>query len=191
MQSYAIITAPNSEPITLAEAKTNLRVYNSLENTLIEGLISAARKVVEDYSWRPIMTQTIDVLFDKNDVTEILLINKQPIQSITSVKYVDANGIEQTLAPNTDYVTDLLSQVGRVKLNTIPPMKDTLNALKIRVVCGYANAAAVPKSYIAAMHLIIAHLYENRQQAQSQSLSTIPLNAFDLINFDHNRNNRT
>lgn len=191
MQSYAIITAPNSEPITLAEAKTNLRVYNSLENTLIEGLISAARKVVEDYSWRPIMTQTIDVLFDKNDVTEILLINKQPIQSITSVKYIDANGIEQTLAPNTDYVTDLLSQVGRVKLNTIPPMKDTLNALKIRVVCGYANAAAVPKSYIAAMHLIIAHLYENRQQAQSQSLSTIPLNAFDLINFDHNRNNRT
>ena len=137
------------------------------------------------------MTQTIDVLFDKNDVTEILLINKQPIQSITSVKYIDANGIEQTLAPNTDYVTDLLSQVGRVKLNTIPPMKDTLNALKIRVVCGYANAAAVPKSYIAAMHLIIAHLYENRQQAQSQSLSTIPLNAFDLINFDHNRNNRT
>lgn len=191
MQSYAIITAPNSEPITLAEAKTNLRVYNSLENTLIEGLITAARKVVEDYSWRPIMIQTIDVLFDKNDVTEILLINKQPIQSITSVKYVDANGIEQTLAPNTDYVTDLLSQVGRVKLNTIPPMKDTLNALKIRVVCGYANAAAVPKSYIAAMHLIIAHLYENRQQAQSQSLSTIPLNAFDLINFDHNRNNRT
>lgn len=191
MQNYAIITAPNSEPITLAEAKTNLRVYNSLENTLIEGLITAARKVVEDYSWRPIMTQTIDVLFDKNDVTEILLINKQPIQSITSVKYIDANGIEQTLAPNTDYVTDLLSQVGRVKLNTIPPMKDTLSALKIRVVCGYANAAAVPKSYIAAMHLIIAHLYENRQQAQSQALSTIPLNAFDLINFDHNRNNRT
>lgn len=191
MQGYAVITPPASYPITLSEAKLHLRVVSTIEDNLITGLIKAAYKVVEDYSWRPIMTQTIDVLFDKNDVKEILLINKQPIQSITSVKYIDANGTEQTLTLNTDYSVDILSQVGRIKLEAIPQMKDVLNAFKIRLVCGYASAEAVPDTYKSAMYLIIGHLYENKQQAQAQAISTIPLNAFNLIDFDHNRNNRT
>ena len=82
---------------------------------------------------------------------------------------------------------DLLGQPGRIKLDAIPNTKDTLNAYKIRVVCGYTNAAAVPQLYKSAILLIIGHLYENKQQAQSQTLSEIPFGVKVLLDSDHNR----
>lgn len=189
MESYAVITEPTVEPITLAEAKTHLRVNNSLENDLITALIVAARQWVEGYTMRPLMTQTLQANYDYLTTTEILL-NKFPIQSITSVKYIDLSGTEQTIDSST-YTTDLISPIGRIKLASIPSSKTTLNAIKIRFVAGYTSAELVPKTYKSAMYLLIAHLYENRQEAQSQSLTEIPFGIKVLLDIDHNKYNRT
>lgn len=189
METYAIITAPTAEPLTLTEAKLHLRVNNTLENDLISALIVAARQFVEGYTWRPLMTQTIDVVFDT--ITDrTILINKAPIQSITSVKYLDSSNVEQTINSSL-YVTDLLNSPCRVKLDSIPTMKDTLNAFKIRIVAGYASAAVIPQTYKSAMLLIIGHLYENKQQAQSQALNEIPFGVYTLLDIENNKYNRT
>lgn len=189
METYVVITAPASEPITLAEAKVHLRVSNTIEDTLITALITAARQWVEGYTWRPLMTQTIDVVFD-TIIDKTIMINKAPIQSVTSVKYLDINGTEQTIS-NTLYTTDLLNSPCRIKLDTIPNLKDTLNAFKIRVVCGYTSSALIPQTYKSAMFLIIGHLYENKQQAQSQTLSEIPFGVYTLLDIENNKYNRT
>lgn len=189
METYVVITAPSAEPLTLAEAKLHLRVNNSVEDALITALITAARQFVEGYTWRPLMTQTIDVVFDTiKDKT--IMINKAPVQSITSVKYLDSTGTEQTIS-STLYATDLLNSPCRVKLDTIPTIKDTLNAFKIRIVCGYTSAALIPQTYKSAMLLIIGHLYENKQQAQSQTLSEIPFGVYTLLDIENNKYNRT
>ena len=185
MEKYVLITSPTSEPITLNEAKLHLRVNNTLEDSLITNLIVVARQWVENYTWRPLMTQTFDVVYDTLDSKE-LIINKSPIQSVTSFKYIDQNGVEQIL-DTSKYVVDLLGQPGRIKLDSIPNTKDTLNAYKIRIVCGYANAAAVPQLHKSAMLLLIGHLYENKQQVQSQALSEIPFGVKVLLDSDHNR----
>ena len=109
MESYSVITAPTTEPITLAEAKLHLRVNNTLEDSLITALITAARQWVENYSMRPLMTQTLQANYDTIIDKEIRL-NKFPIQSITSVKYIDLNGTEQTIDSST-YTTDLISPI--------------------------------------------------------------------------------
>lgn len=185
MEKYVLITAPASEPISLNEAKLHLRVSNTLEDSVITNLIIVARQWVENYTWRPLITQTIDVVFDTLESKE-LIINKSPIQSVTSIKYIDQDGTEQTLDTNK-YVVDLLGQPGRIKLDAIPNTKDTLNAYKIRIVCGYANAASVPQLYKSAMLLLIGHLYENKQQVQSQTLSEIPFGIKVLLDSDSNR----
>ena len=189
METYVVITAPASEPITLAEAKVHLRVTNTIEDALITALITAARQFVEGYTWRPLMTQTIDVVFD-TIIDRTIMINKAPVQSVTSVKYLDLNGTEQTIS-STLYVTDLLNSPCRVKLDTIPSIKDTLNAFKVRVVCGYTSAALIPQTYKSAMLLIIGHLYDNKQQAQSQTLSEIPFGVYTLLDIENNKYNRT
>jgi len=189
MESYSVITAPTTEPITLAEAKLHLRVNNSLEDSLITALIIAARQWVENYSMRPLMTQTLQANYDSIIDKEIRL-NKFPIQSITSVKYIDLNGNEQTIN-SSNYTTDLIRPIGRILLENIPSMKNTLNAFKIRFVAGYTSADLVPKTYRSAMLLLIAHLYENKQQAQSQALTEIPFGIKVLLDIDHNKYNRT
>jgi uncharacterized phiE125 gp8 family phage protein len=191
VQSYSVITEPSSEPITLAEAKLNLRVTNSLEDALITSLIVAARKWVEGFTWRPLMTQTLQANFDKKDVQIVdISLNKFPIQSITSIKYIDANGTEQTINSST-YEVDLISPVCRIRLSEVPTMKDSLNALKIRFVAGYTSSANVPANYKQAMYLIITSLYDNRNQVSTQNAIELPFGVYTLLDIDHNRYNRT
>ena len=191
MQSYSVITEPSSEPITLVEAKLNLRVTNSLEDALIASLIVAARKWVEGFTWRPLMTQTLQANFDKQDIqTKDISLNKFPIHSITSIKYIDANGAEQTISSST-YEVDLISQVCRIRLSEVPTMKDSLNAFKIRFVAGYTSSANVPANYKQAMYLIITSLYDNRNQVSTQNAIELPFGVYTLLDIDHNRYNRT
>ena len=137
------------------------------------------------------MTQTLEVVYDFVDVTsKELLINKFPIQSITSVKYIDINGAEQTIS-NTLYTTDLLNSPCRVVLQNIPSMKDTINTLKIRFVAGYTSAANVPMTIKTAMYLLISHLYDNRQEVQAQALNEIPFGIKTILETENNRYNRT
>lgn len=192
MQSYSVITEPTSEPITLDEAKTNLRVTNALEDDLITSLIVSARKWVEGFTWRPLMTQTLQANFDKIDVQSVdILINKYPVQSITSVKYINSAGTEITLTSGTDYEVDLISPTPRIRLTSIPNMKDSLNAFKIRFVAGYTSAANVPANYKQAMYLIITSLYDNRNQVSTQNAIELPFGVYTLLDIDHNRYNRT
>lgn len=192
MQSYSVITEPTSEPITLEQAKLNLRVTNNLEDDLITSIIVAARKWVEGFTWRPLMTQTIQANFDKIDVQSVdILINKFPIQSITSVKYINASGVEITMSAGTDYDVDLISPIPRIRLTAIPDMKDSLNAFKIRFVAGYASAELVPSNYKQAMYLIITSLYDNRNQVSTQNAIELPFGVYTLLDIDHNRYNRT
>jgi uncharacterized phiE125 gp8 family phage protein len=189
VESYSVITAPSSEPLTLAEVKTNLRVSNSTEDDLITALIVAARIWVEEYTWKPLMTQTLQANYDKINVKSVeILINKTPVQSITSVKYIDANGTEQTVNSST-YETDLISPICRVKLDSIPDMKDSLNAFKIRFVAGYTSSANVPTTYKQAMLLLISYWYDNRDAADN-NFSEIPFGVYSLLG-NNNRYNRT
>ena len=86
METYVVITAPTAEPITLAEAKLHLRVNNSVEDALITALITASRQFVEGYTWRPLMTQTVDVVYD-TIIDKTILINGKGVSMIENDWY--------------------------------------------------------------------------------------------------------
>jgi uncharacterized phiE125 gp8 family phage protein len=181
---FVLITAPATEPVTLAEAKLQLKVEtaDTADDNLITSLITAARMVAEEYTWRPLITQTWELRLDQFDEAEYKL--KTPAISITSVKYIDTNGVEQTLSSGT-YQLLTGSEPHRVALNygeCWPVVRGDYDGCKIRFSCGYGAAAAVPASIKQAILMMIGHWYENRQDVIAGRTATeIPMNSKYLL----------
>jgi len=167
MQPYglSLLTAPATEPLTTAEAKAHLRVQHADEDTLIDGLVKAARQLVEDRTGRQLVTATWDVTFDRFPCgRERLKLPKFPTQSVTSVTYKDTNGDPQTW-PTADYRVDTKREPAVIAPAASAYYPSTIRepaAVTVRVVAGYGAASAVPQAAKQAMYLIIAHLYEHR-----------------------------
>ena len=161
--NYRLVTGPATEPLTYAEVKAFLRLNDDSEQTFVTTLITIARQIVEGQTWRPLISQSWALQFDKSELNLFISnINKAPIISIDTVSYYDTDNVLQTLSP-TLYETDIYGNPARFRLKSIPTVYDRMGALIVNFVCGYTNAAAVPQAIKQAMLLIIGHLYENRQ----------------------------
>ena len=175
---FLLITAPTAEPVTTAEAKAHLRVEDTASDTLIAALITAAREQAEHETGRALMVQTWDLLLDDfpSDSDSVIALAKPPVSAITHIKYTDAAGALQTFAA-TDYSLDASGLLPRVLLGydkSWPSVRAQQNAVQIRIVCGYANAAAVPGAIKQWMLLNIGHWFENLESAADGKREPMP-----------------
>lgn len=169
--ALSVITAPASEPVSLAEAKAHLRVDGSDEDDLIDRLIATAREYCEPIARRSFMPQTLMMSFDGwpvvCDAPTYLVLFRPPVQSVSHIKYYDSAGVLQTMTAS-DYVADLVAAPPRIYLaDGAAWPSETLRAglaVQVTYVAGYADADAVPARYKQAMMLLIGHWYENREQ---------------------------
>jgi uncharacterized phiE125 gp8 family phage protein len=180
-----LITAPEEEPLTLAEAKAHLRVVSTDDDALITSLIASARQAVEGYTQRSLMLQTWELALrafptacraDASLYLFAIQIPKGSLYSITSVKYVDESGVLQTM-DEEDYQLDDHSEPPQLvpAYGTVwPATRAQPNAVLIRYVAGYPEAENVPEQIKSWMKLRIGTLYENREEVvngvQSQEL---------------------
>lgn len=159
----AITTPPLLEPVTLQEAKDHLRVTEAAEDSLIGDLVVAARQFVENYTTRPLVTQT-RTWFGNALVGGIEL--SPNLQSISSIKYLDSDGAQQTLAAS-DYRVDTKGLIGSVCPaygKTWPTVRDVSNSVEIEFICGYGDPADVPNPIKQAMLLLVGDFYEMREE---------------------------
>lgn len=172
MSVCKLITAPATEPLTTAEAKTHLRVDSATDDTYIGTLITAARQYVEGYLGRALITQTWDLTLDawpidsSDGFYESIIVPSPPLVSITHVKYYDTSGTLITAASST-YAVDVNSTPGRITpvYGTVWPSAQFIpNAITVRFVTGYGAAADVPAAIKQAMLLLIAQFYEYREE---------------------------
>jgi uncharacterized phiE125 gp8 family phage protein len=155
-------TAPAVEPVSLNEAKSHLRVDTTAEDAYITALIKAARQATESYTHRAFITQTWDLFLDR--FTPIITLPRPALQTVTHVKYTAPTGDLETLDPGEYQVSDS-KDPGRIlpALGTSwPHLADVADAVQVRFVTGYGNAAAVPEPIQWAIKLILADLYDNR-----------------------------
>ncbi len=174
-----IITAPSFEPLSVADVSEYLRLDDSPTDTaLISALITAARQHLENYLNRFIAEQTVELALtgwkDKIDLSA-------PLQSVTSVKYLDENGAEQTLNAN-QYIVDTYSEPASIypAYNvTYPNLYDQENNVKIRYVVGFTSGSSpdtnpLPDPLKFAMMLIIGDLYANREAGGEKAYQVNP-----------------
>lgn len=176
MRTIKLITAPASEPISLSEAKLHLRVDGTDDDALITGMITAARRSAEARIDRALVTQTWELALDEWD--DEILLPMAPVQSITSIKYIDTAGVEQTLASanyslyNNSILGHLVTPAYGV---TYPTARTQREAIKIRYVAGYGAAADVPQDIKSWMYLAIGTMYANRESVAQYSGAMSPL----------------
>lgn len=166
--AHVLVTAPASEPVSLAEAKLHLRVDATDEDTLITALITAARQLVEEETWRALVTQTWDYVADEWPAGDSIALPRPPLQSVTSITYIDEDGVTQTM-PAADYIVDTYQHRVVLAEDAEWPSADLYPtaAVRVRYVAGYGAASAVPGPIKAAMLLLIGHLFENREAVAS------------------------
>lgn len=170
MQSTTVYTGPTVEPLTLAEAKLFLRVETGEDDPLITDIMRAARMHLERVCWRAFITQTWKTRLDAFPVAgeddaedDTITVCDAPIQSVSSLTYVDSAGATQTLSSLAYEVDIYNARLRPVAGTSWPATKDVLNAIVITYVCGYGAAATdVPEDLRQALRLLVSHLYDNR-----------------------------
>ena len=139
--SLTLVTAPAAYPITHAETKDYLNVEHSDDDALIDGLIAAATEYAEYYTARDLIERTWDYSF--NNFTRSFCLPKNPVQSVTSITYIDANTSpeSQTIA-TTVYTLDAGVTPATIQLQYNqfwPTPRSQHNAVTVRFITGYAG----------------------------------------------------
>jgi uncharacterized phiE125 gp8 family phage protein len=194
-----LFSGPPTEPLALQEVKDHLRVTETADDGLITTLITAARQHVDGKDgWlgRALITQTWDMKIDRFPAwcdssldawrrAVAIRVPLPPLQSVTSVKYLDTAGAEQTLDPSK-YVVHVSEEPGLIAPafgQTWPTTRDQLEAVTVRFVAGYgASADAVPATLKLGLKALVAHFYENPEPVISGTISEkLPMHVDALL----------
>jgi uncharacterized phiE125 gp8 family phage protein len=176
-------TAPEVEPVTVQEAKDHMKVPGTDDDALVGTVVLAARQYVESVTGRSLISQTWD-LFLETFPDEIRL-PKGPVQSITSITYVDENGSTQTLGAST-YTLDSTTDPPRIVLaygESWPDVRAQAQAICVTYVAGYGDDPAdVPEPVRLSVMMMAATLYEHREMiASGGGISRIPFSVDHLL----------
>jgi len=140
----------------------------SVEDDLLEAIITASREHVEDICRRALITQTWDFSLGGWPNKNYIKLPFGNLQTVSSVKYKDSDGVETTMTVTTQYLVETNGEMcGRIVLPygvswpsfTAYPSKP----ITIRYVCGWTTRALVPYKIKAAFLLIAADLYVNKE----------------------------
>lgn len=168
--AHKLITAPTVEPIDVATLKAWCRIDASDEDAILTGLcIPAARQACETATGRALITQTWEAVLDAWPASSAIELLRAPVLAITSVKYIDTNGVEQTL-DSSAYALDKDSEPGWLLPaygTDWPEARDTANAIRVRYTAGYGAAASdVPQALRMWIALHAAASYQTRESVQ-------------------------
>lgn len=176
MDGLILVTGPSGDVVTLAEAKTHLRVTHSNDDTYITALLSSVITNIESESNLKILTQTWKQVLDDFPCGNQVKFMLDPVSSVTSVTYVDENGDTQTMSVS-DYQFVSWRRPQRLyrgeDLSDWPTTKvGRMGSVQITFVVGYANAAAVPEPIKQAIKVELADMYWKRLPAEKKPLLT-------------------
>lgn len=174
------IVAPAEEPVTLAEAKTHLRVDHDADDALIALWIAAARGEVEDATGRALLTQDWELWLDAFPADGVIEIPHAPLAGILLITIADPSGNPVMLDPASyQVIAPSGPRAPRGRVLPAPglgwPATAAMEgAVRIAYRAGHASPAEVPAPLRAALLLALGDLYANREQSSASPISDNP-----------------
>lgn len=165
-------SAAATPAVTTAEAKDWCYVTGTDHDVLIANLVEAATAKIEtDYDCA-LITQTWDFTFDRFPTTcwenpdAAISPVIYPVQSVTHIKYTATDGTANTELASANYTLEKPTAMpARVLLaygQSWPSVRDTFNAVQLRLVCGFGAAPSdIPETLRTAILLMVKYWYDN------------------------------
>jgi uncharacterized phiE125 gp8 family phage protein len=198
MAGLVTVVAPTTEPITVDDLISHLRLDADTDELEMQAYIVMAREWCENYTGRAFINRTLKLSLDGlSDVDDALWegwkigpdmtlkkrdikLPKPPLVSVTSVTTYDDADVSTVFSSGSYYV-DNAAEPGRVVLRTGSTWPTALrvgNAVEIVYVAGYGAATSVPAPIKFAIKAVAAWIYENRGE---QNFERLPANITMLL----------
>ena len=173
---------PTELPLSLEEVQDHIRWESTAADQA--QIMIYMRSAVEQHDGaagllnRCIITQTWEITFDWFPRGAIR-VPLPPLQSITSVQYIDTAGATQTLAASKYKVLNLNSptRAGRIETafgETWPSTRDEGEAVTVTFVAGYGGRDAVPEPIRHLLLFTIQDAYDGRAPITAKPLDRTP-----------------
>jgi uncharacterized phiE125 gp8 family phage protein len=182
---HRTVTPPAALPVLLEEVMEHLRLdpLDEAEQALISGYIAAAVSHVETTLNRYLLNTVVETTLPCFPVRAIELRGR--VQSVTSITYLDLEGVEQTVDPDA-YRVNTASEPGRVyqKVGYFwPTTLDQEDAVTVRYTSGYgATPETIPQGIKQAVFLLVSLWYEQRLPVVlGTSVSALPFSVECLL----------
>ena len=170
---------PSVSPVLVQDVKQNLGIAEAVteHDELLLRLVSTASDMAERLTGRAWTTQTWVLTLDRFPYSdEAIVLPRPPLQSITSIQYVDSDGATQTW-DSSNYRVDDQGSPGRVTLaygESWPTTRDVTNAVTITYVAGYGDTANdTPIEMQNAIHLTVKDWFDNPSGEMSPNAKNI------------------
>lgn len=172
-----LVTAAEDQTLELAFVRDqHLRSPNgTAEDAYIKTLIATSQSLAERITRRALLTQTWRLVLDgfPETATGAITIPKPPLQSVTSITYVDEDGVTQTwggspLPYEVSAPSGPTAGYARIRLaydQSWPTTRTQADAVIVTFVAGWEDVEQVPADIIHAQLLIIGELYKQRSDS--------------------------
>lgn len=174
------VTVAPTEPVTIDQARQQVRGEpGDGYDADLTRLITVARSHAERYCGVRLGTQTIVAKCDGFE--DMARLPEAPVQSVTSITYLDTDGATQTLATSVyELRADELETAIVLKYGQSWPPIQPGSRITLTAVVGFATP---DPAHIHAMLLHIADAFERREPVEIGGMTT-----FDALLINHRRN---
>lgn len=175
-------------PLTLAEAKKELRVdlaegVDAAEDALILAKLRSAMDYAERFTGQVLSPREFELSLDGFPCSpELVELPREPVTAVASVKYSDpSTGAEVTLDGADWRWSDADPGLLRPAFGAWwPSAASERGSVRVRFTAGY-EAGLAPPALVAAVKLLMAHLYANREAVVvGTTTSELPLGLVDM-----------
>lgn len=167
-----LIEEPAIEPLTLAEAKSFLRVEHDADDGLIASLMKAACCEVESATRRALITQGWRIALDGWPASGRIVSPVSPLRAVTAACVRAADGEASDLELSA-FTLDTVSSPGVIEFDRglVSNPGQLIAGIEIEITAGYGEtSASVPEPLRQAMRLLIARYYEQRDRITADKL---------------------
>jgi uncharacterized phiE125 gp8 family phage protein len=162
LRSLVVATQPTVEPVSLADAKAQLSLLpeQTDDDGLIVGLIAAARRLVERRMGLALAPQQLRAKYEPDGNTSPTSVELPVAPVLTGNTYPVAIDVGGVAVSSATYTVDADSKPGVIRFSTAPSVPES----SVLTVTYWAGPdAKIPPQLRAAILMIVAHLYANRE----------------------------
>ena len=187
MKPWRVTVDQANELWTTAEVKNYLKVDDATDDALIAAMNKAARFEVESRQNISTLNKTIVQKLERfpssykvaTDYENVIKCLVYPLISVTSITYLDENGVSRVLNPSLYEVDTYRGLITEAVDQDFPDTYLSLNDVTITYVAGFGtNATDCPSDIRIAVLKLIAAMYDNR----TNGIQRLPTAADIILN---------